>query len=287
LKAIQQQNREVTMAKGMSLHIGLNHVDPNHYQGWDGQLKGCVQDATDMAAIARKQKFAVSMLLNEQATADAVKVAISTVAGQLKSGDTFLLTYSGHGGQVPDTNGDEMEDKQDETWVLFDRQLVDDELFALWGRFEAGVRVLMLSDSCHSGSVAREFLRGSRAAGMPAANAPRPRAMPEEVGDRTYEANQLFYDQIQTDNPQGERVGIGASIVLISGCQDNQVSLDGAKNGVFTGALLKVWAKGRFSGGLPQFHKAIQLRIEDFQSPNYMKLGPASATFERQKPFTI
>ena len=75
--------------------------------------------------------------------------------------------------------------------------------------------------------------------------------------------------------------------MLISGCQDNQVSLDGAKNGVFTGALLKVWDKGKFSGGLPQFHKAIQLRIEDFQSPNYMKLGPDSSTFERQKPFTI
>ena len=116
------------MAKGMSLHIGLNRVDPNHYQGWDGQLKGCEQDAKDMAAIARKQKFAASMLLNEQATADAVKVAISTAAGKLKSGDTFLLTYSGHGGQVPDTNGDETEDQYDETWVLFDRELVDDEL---------------------------------------------------------------------------------------------------------------------------------------------------------------
>ncbi len=70
--------------------------------------------------------------------------------------------------------------------------------------------------------------------------------MPEEAGERTYKANQALYDQIQADNPQGERVGIGASVVLISGCQDNQVSLDGAKNGVFTGALLKVWDKGKF-----------------------------------------
>jgi hypothetical protein len=271
----------------MSLHIGLNHVDPNHYQGWDGKLKGCEQDARDMAAIATKQKFAASMLLNEQATADAVKVAISIAAGQLKSGDTFLLTYSGHGSQVPDTNGDETEDKYDETWVLYDRQLVDDELYALWGRFEAGVRVLMLSDSCHSGSVARDFLGGPRAAGLPAANMPRPRAMPEEEGERTYRANQALYDQIQADNPQGERVGIGASIVLISGCQDNQVSLDGVKNGVFTGALLKVWDGGKFSGGLRKFHTEIQLRIEDFQSPNFMEIGPVSSTFERQKPFTI
>ena len=44
-------------------------------------MKGCEQDAKDMAAIARKQKFAASILLNEKATADAVKVAISTAAG--------------------------------------------------------------------------------------------------------------------------------------------------------------------------------------------------------------
>jgi len=76
-------------------------------------------------------------------------------------------------------------------------------------------------------------------------------------------------------------------VVLISGCQDNQVSLDGDKNGVFTGALLKVWNKGKFDGGLRKFHKEIQSRIEVFQSPNFMQLGPVSGTFERQKPFTI
>jgi len=275
------------MAKGISIHIGLNHVDPIHYQGWDGKLKGCEQDAHDMEAIARKQKFTTKLLLNEQATSDIVKVAISTAAGQLKSGDIFLLTYSGHGGQVPDTNGDESEDKFDETWVLYDRELVDDELYVLWGRFEAGVRVLMLSDSCHSGSVAREFLRGPLAANRTAANAPRPRALPVEVGERTYQANQALYDQIQNDNPQGERVGIGASVVLISGCQDNQVSLDGDKNGLFTGALLKVWNKGKFRGDLRKFHKEIQSRIDIFQSPNYMPLGLVSNDFERQRPFTV
>jgi metacaspase-1 len=115
----------------------------------------------------------------------------------------------------------------------------------------------------------------------------RPRAMPEDAGKRPYRANQALYDQIQADNPQGERVGIGASIVLISGCQDNQVSLDGDKNGLFTAALLQVWDKGKFRGGLRQFHKEIQSRIDVFQSPNYVGLGPVSDAFERQRPFTI
>ena len=35
------------MAKGISLNIGLNSVDPNHYGGWDGQLAGCENDAND------------------------------------------------------------------------------------------------------------------------------------------------------------------------------------------------------------------------------------------------
>jgi len=59
----------------------------------------------------------------------------------------------------------------DETWVLYDRQLVDDELYKIWSKFKPGVRILVLSDSCHSGTVPRD---------IPAflGNGPRPRAMP-------------------------------------------------------------------------------------------------------------
>lgn len=53
------------MAKGISIHIGLNHVDPKHYQGWDGALNACVADARDMLALAKKQRFGGSTLLRE------------------------------------------------------------------------------------------------------------------------------------------------------------------------------------------------------------------------------
>ena len=274
------------MATGISIHIGLNRVDPSHYQGWDGKLSGCENDAHAMEAIARKRKFATSLLLNEQATAEAVKAAIAGAASQLKSGDILLLTYSGHGGQVPDPSEEE-EDHFDETWVLYDRQLIDDELYALWGQFESGVRILMFSDSCHSGSVARDFQQWELSAGLPATNIPVARAMPEEVRDRTYKANKKLYDRLEADHPQGDRVGIGASVILISGCQDNQVSQDGPKNGVFTGALLKVWDKGKFKGNIRTFHKRILNQIDFVQSPNYFKVGHSDAAFERQRPFTI
>ena len=40
------------MSRGISLHIGLNSVDPNSYEGWDGRLAGCVNDANSMKQIA-------------------------------------------------------------------------------------------------------------------------------------------------------------------------------------------------------------------------------------------
>ena len=140
------------MPSGRSLHIGLNRVNPNAYEGWNGQLAGCENDARAMQSIARAQKLAPKTLLTRAATSSAVTAAIADAAATLLPGDLFFLSYSGHGGQVPDRNGDETEDAKDETWVLYDRQLIDDELYALWGRFQTGVRIFVLSDSCHSGT---------------------------------------------------------------------------------------------------------------------------------------
>ena len=39
------------MPRGYSLHIGLNHVDPDAYDGWDGRLFGCINDANAMKEI--------------------------------------------------------------------------------------------------------------------------------------------------------------------------------------------------------------------------------------------
>ena len=46
------------MAKGISIHIGLNHVDPKHYQGWDGALNACIADANDMRRHPFARQFA-------------------------------------------------------------------------------------------------------------------------------------------------------------------------------------------------------------------------------------
>jgi tetratricopeptide (TPR) repeat protein len=121
------------MAKGLALTLGLNSVDPKHYQGWVGKLQACEADARDMADIARAQKLKAETLLTRRATRGAVLGRIARAARTLRRGDLFLLTYSGHGGQVPDRNDDEP-DAQDETWCLYDGELIDDELYAALGK---------------------------------------------------------------------------------------------------------------------------------------------------------
>lgn len=140
----------------ISLHIGVNHVDASQYNGWDGALSGCENDAATMVEIAAAEGFAARPLLSGEATSTNVLAGITAAAGELEAGDIFLLTYAGHGAQLPDAGGDEG-DRQDETWVLFDRMLIDDELEAAFSAFAPGTDIVMLSDSCHSGTVFRSM----------------------------------------------------------------------------------------------------------------------------------
>ena len=278
------------MAKGISVHIGLNSVDPRHYGGWDGKLNACEADAHSMHDVAHKKHFESKVLLTKQATSSAVVSAIKDAASHAKDGDFVFLTYSGHGGQVPDTNGDE-KDHTDETWVLYDRQLVDDELYTLWSKFKPGVRIFVLSDSCHSGSVTRDIVEAAIPSvvehGFVDTPEPLTKDMPREVAKKTYAENKELYDGIQAENTNAEKAMIGATVLLISGCQDNQLSLDGDKNGLFTQQLLSVWNGGRWRGSYRRFQQAIGAKMPPTQTPNYFKVGAADHAFETQTPLTI
>ena len=244
----------------LSVHIGLNAVSAAHYEGWSGELNACEFDANDMAAIAKAKSMKSTVLLTKKATRANVLAGMRGAAKALKTGDLFFMSYSGHGGQVPDVNGDE-DDKQDETWCLYDGQLIDDELYFELSKFAAGVRLLVLSDSCHSGTI-------TRAAPVPVTiPGQRPKLMPASVAMRTYREHQAFYDKLQLDvakaagksavDPDTALANVAAStrltaivkdfkpaVLLISGCQDKQTSMDGAHSGAFTDQLLRVWSQG-------------------------------------------
>jgi metacaspase-1 len=285
----------MTSPKGLSLHIGLNRVDPGHYAGWSGPLVACEADADDMATIARKRKFGVNVLKTAAATRKAVLDFLDGAARELKTGDLLLLSYSGHGGQLPDRNGDEA-DLRDETWCLYDGELVDDELLVKYCAFAPGVRIFVLSDSCHSGTVTRAA--AVRAVEEPVnavlrawgVAAPRPRMMPPEAALATYRKNAEMYDAIQAALPRrtpDADVEPKATVRLLSGCQDNQTSSDGDFNGLFTGTLLQIWNEGRYQGNHRRFANAIVAQMPPTQSPNHLVIGPPDPHWDRQKPFTI
>lgn len=289
--------------QALSLHIGINEVSAAHYEGWTGPLAACEFDAHDMAAIAASTGMKSTLLITKKATRANLLAALNKAAKALVAGDFFFMSFSGHGGQVPDVSGEEKDDKQDETWCLFDGQLIDDELYYELSKFKAGVRLFVVSDSCHSGTVVR--------AGRPQPGTPaqRPRIMPPAVGMRVYAAHKAFYDKLQNDvakvaggrvtDPDTALANVTVSnrltgivkefkpaLILISGCQDNQFSMDGDHNGAFTEQLLRVWNNGAFTGSYARLHALVRAGLPPTQSPNLFTLGPAAA-FLKQTPFSV
>ena len=285
-------------ARGYSLHIGLNKVDPAQYEGWDGPLAACEFDADDMASLAATVGYEPRTLKTTEATREAVIGEIRAAAARMNPGDIFFLTYSGHGSQVPDFSGDERlerpEDAVDETLCLFDGQVVDDELYALWAAFPADSRVLAVFDCCHSGSAVKGQLIDDLIA---TATTPDqvPRVIPRAVAARVARKHQAFYRAI-SDAVTATWAGpvtremalpVAASVRLISACQDNQVALDGLTNGLFTGKLLETWGAGAFQGDYSTFHSAIVDQMPPTQTPNFYATGLASPSFDAQRPFDI
>ncbi|WP_425093043.1 D-Ala-D-Ala carboxypeptidase family metallohydrolase [Tropicimonas sp. S265A] len=287
-------------SKALSLHVGLNTVDPAHYDGWDGRLAACEADAVAMEALAASEGFRTTRLLTEAATRDAVVAEIKKAADELNGGDFFLLTVSGHGGRIPDFNQDEDHDgdeKMDETLCLFDFQLADDELYMLWSEFRAGVRVLMVPDTCHSGSMVK-FGPTAPATlfGQPMNVGPSVRAMPLHVEDRVWRANEAIYRQTSKSfsalkesvlmNPLS--TPIKASILNLGACMDTQFAMDGPQHGAFTGALLKVWDDGRFKGDYRDFRTAIDAQIgSPSQTPQLFERLLRDPMFVTDRPFTV
>jgi len=269
------------MSIGVSLHIGLNEVNSEHYDGWNGKLGACENDARDMERIASSQGFKTKLLLSGKATRKNIIFSIRDAAKRLSTGDIFYLSYSGHGGQLPDLNGDEP-DGQDETWCLYDGQFPDDEINDLWFQFSTGIRIFVTSDSCHSGTMIKE------AGYLPQIFSPfTPRCMDSPHALSTYSKNIDFYNPILSSLKKLRADDLKSEIILISGCQDNQYSYDGTFNGAFTAALKRVWNGGKFNKDYRSFHKQIQNLMPDYQSPNFLTFGKKNQEFECQKPFSI
>lgn len=134
-------------------------------------LEGCVNDGNNILKVL-KEHFSfkdseIRYIKNEEATRDAILREFDEwLIKGTAPGDKIFISYSGHGSYIADRNGDEKDDALDETLCPYDtdrtghspnrNMILDDEigekLKALEGRL-----VVVMFDSCHSGTVSRSL----------------------------------------------------------------------------------------------------------------------------------
>jgi hypothetical protein len=158
-----------------------------------------------------------------------------------KKGDVLVFYYSGHGSQVADVSGDELEGK-DETICPHDYatagMIKDDDFRALLAGLPAGVNLDIILDSCHSGTGTCE-LAVMGAAQKELSVAYRYIEPPIDWGF-FLDANPLLPVRgfLQPGGTGGIRDAVvvpGLNHVLWAGCRDNQTSGEGPIGGVVRG----------------------------------------------------
>ena len=285
--------KDKEMKKGISIHIALEHFNPKEYGGNNGALPTCKKDMLDMQKIAKYQEFeSTKLLLNEKATRDNVIDALTVASKSLKSGDMLFLTYSGHGTLFEDEDGDEEVDnadgkKHDEAWCLYDGFLLDDELHYFWTLFEEGVRIFMISDSCHSGTMSKDIFNE----GLPIE-----KSFSKDEAKSIYLERKEYYDEIKERASRAKESEIKATVVLIAGCEDDESShiFPPDENSVLTVGLNEVWSEGNFEGTTVEFFDEVKERVvnkafkkKKFQTPKLSTVGRDNEAFKVQRPFVI
>lgn len=264
-----------------ALLIGINEYSPDS-NGSIRSLHACLNDVANMKAfllanyedmIANKTQ--ILTLTNEQATRQNVINGFKTHLTQAKEGDVALVFYSGHGswGVTAHEFQKFTTDRQEQTWVLHDSRetgkydLADKEIALLLE--EVGKNkphLVVIADSCHSGSVTREVEEF--------------RQMQPRFTSGTTEPRPLetYLNGAYAQRP--DLVIPTANHLLMAACERTERAWEANGHGQFTQALLKVLGK---NGG--QIHYAdlfVQVRaaikgLLDNQTPQLETIGNCSA----------
>lgn len=202
--------------KKRALLIAIN------YFGQDGELHGCQNDIVNMENYLRKCGYTeFTVLKDDKADSKHLKPDAPTRANILsamrkfiadaKPGQTLYIHYSGHGSQLWDQGGDEI-DCKDECICPVDYDgsaqdsgfIRDDDMNnILVKELPAGVKLRVCFDSCHSGS-----------------------------------ALDLPFRWVSNTRMVNENSSVvDRDIVFISGCMDSQTSADSSFNGQAAGAM--------------------------------------------------
>jgi len=179
-----------------------------------------------------------TLLTKQQTTRQSILNAFSILLAQIKTGDIVYLHYSGHGSQVLDDNGDEL-DGLDETIVPSDyktrqdgsRNIRDDEIgkFLVELKTKNPANVTFVFDSCFSGTITRggrQLVRGESYRGKT------PKVNPAAGAD---DASGILHERSLFDN-----------FVIISATRSDQTAKETdndstGKMGALTYALIKAF----------------------------------------------
>eukprot|EP00612_Vaucheria_litorea_P003337 CAMPEP_0171461466 /NCGR_PEP_ID=MMETSP0945-20130129/5903_1 /TAXON_ID=109269 /ORGANISM="Vaucheria litorea, Strain CCMP2940" /LENGTH=1068 /DNA_ID=CAMNT_0011987819 /DNA_START=86 /DNA_END=3292 /DNA_ORIENTATION=+ len=161
----------------MDLHVPFEIMNPKaighraviigiNYVGQKGELRGCHNDVKMMKSYLLSNGFTdtpetLCILCDDgihpPPVAANIRAAFRWLVEDAPAGFSLFLHYSGHGGSIPDDNGDEA-DGMDETIIPLDFEkaghIRDDEIHKiLIAPLQDGVELTILMDCCHSGTI--------------------------------------------------------------------------------------------------------------------------------------
>ncbi len=264
------------MAKGYSIHIGLNNVDISKYKNVYPVLLCAENDARYYNKISNARGFEEPVkLIGQDATSLNLIEKLNYFSRILSSGDLLFITYSGHGTQVKenvvltgnDTNDEN--DGYDEALVLYDRLFIDDEFKLCWSNFIEGVRIFFLTDSCYNGTVSEVFLT-SKDKGSNIWNQLKNRGIEIKYAALHFNKNFEKYNRIKQLALSNTK-DIQCSIIHIGSSQDDQSSKDGSnenENGYFT-TIIKNVLDSNFKGSYKQLFETVLEKMPEYQKPNW------------------
>jgi hypothetical protein len=244
--------------KRKALLVGINDYAPVGVGGPD--LRGCVPDLVDMfhtlngLGIVPAKPGNMRIFYDKTATRANILDGVKWLVHGAKKGDVLVFHYSGHGSQVADTSGAEIDGK-DETICPHDfstaGMIRDDDLLEHFTGIEPGVVLEVVLDSCHSGTGTREL------AAM--------ESVPESdsVAYRFVEPPleyKLFLDEDptiplrgffkSTKDTRDIAVVPGLDHILWSSCRDYQVCSEAPVNGQWRGIFTYCFCKSLRTAGV-------------------------------------
>ena len=228
-----------------ALLVGLNH-----YPDPENDLKGCVNDVLQVSRLLQTglgfdDAAQIRLLIDERATTTNIKDRLRWLLDGTGPGDLLVFHYSGHGSQVRDRDGDELDDGLDEIICPYDldwdHPFTDDDLRECLQDLQPGVNLTVVLDCCHSGTGLREAAPGaalpSRWKYLEAPVDIRHRVGPciTDLGP----GRRLSMTRARVDLPLRRfgRSAAEAGAILLAGCQADQMSADAWIEGDYHGAF--------------------------------------------------